>query len=158
MSAKRTKPMRLLRAGTAALLALASHDATADCFKQAAAYHRVNPLILRAIAWQESRGRPEAVNVNRNGSTDYGMMQINSIHLRELAQYGVSQKQLMDSCTSVYVAAWHLRKKMNKYGNNWDAVGAYHSETKTERDKYASAIKAIVAQAPNPASGAARNP
>jgi soluble lytic murein transglycosylase-like protein len=52
----------------------------------------------------------------------------------------------MDSCKSVYIAAWVLRQKMNKYGNTWAAVGAYHSETPTRREQYANAIATIVAR------------
>ncbi|WP_018606711.1 lytic transglycosylase domain-containing protein [Uliginosibacterium gangwonense] len=120
--------------------------AATDCFQQAATYHHVNYLVLRAIAWQESRGHPDAVHVNHNGSTDYGMMQINSIHLPELSHYGITRQHLMNSCSSVYIGAWHLRRMMNKYGNNWKAVGAYHSESASERDKYSNSIKALIDQ------------
>jgi soluble lytic murein transglycosylase-like protein len=130
----------------AALLALASAStlAHADCFDEAARYQKVNPLILRAIAWQESHNRPDAVHRNANGSIDYGVMQINSVHLPVLSQYGISSSTLMEPCKNVYIAAWHLRQKMNKYGNTWAAVGAYHSETPTLRDQYALAIADIL--------------
>ncbi|MFP6557435.1 lytic transglycosylase domain-containing protein [Paraburkholderia sp. B3] len=132
----------------AAALALAgvSTLARADCFDAAAHYQQVNPLILRAIAWQESHNHPDAVHRNANGSTDYGVMQINSVHLPTLAQYGISQSTLMEPCKNVYIAAWHLRQQMNKYGNTWAAVGAYHSETPTQRDRYAQQIAAILRQ------------
>ncbi|MDR5835282.1 lytic transglycosylase domain-containing protein [Caballeronia sp. LZ034LL] len=123
---------------------LAAASAHADCFDEAAKYQKVNPLILRAIAWQESHNKPDAINKNANGSTDYGLMQINSIHLDTLAQYGISSGTLMQPCKSVYVAAWHLRQKMNKYGNSWQAVGAYHSETPALRDKYSAQIIEIL--------------
>jgi soluble lytic murein transglycosylase-like protein len=123
---------------------LASNGARADCFDEAARYQKVNPLILRAIAWQESHNTPDALHKNDNGSTDYGLMQINSIHLPALAQYGISKQALMEPCKNVYIAAWHLRQKMNKYGNTWQAVGAYHSETPALRDRYASQIVDIL--------------
>jgi soluble lytic murein transglycosylase-like protein len=123
---------------------LASDGARADCFDEAARYQKVNPLILRAIAWQESHNTPDALHKNDNGSTDYGLMQINSVHLPTLAQYGISTETLMQPCKNVYIAAWHLRQKMNKYGNTWQAVGAYHSETPTLRDRYASQIVDIL--------------
>ncbi|MEA3124535.1 MAG: hypothetical protein QOD67_1554, partial [Caballeronia sp.] len=44
--------LRLFAIGFGALLAAA--PAHADCFDEAAKYQKVNPLILRAIAWQES--------------------------------------------------------------------------------------------------------
>src|SRR5215469_2364709 len=129
-------------------LALASVStlAHADCFDEAARYQKVNPLILRAIAWQESHNRPDAVHRNANGSIDYGVMQINSVHLPVLSQYGISQSTLMEPCKNVYIAAWHLRQKMNKYGNTWAAVGAYHSESPSLRDEYARQIVAILRQ------------
>ncbi|HDR9834213.1 TPA: lytic transglycosylase domain-containing protein [Burkholderia multivorans] len=124
----------------------ASANAHADCFDEAARYQKVNPLILRAIAWQESRNRPSALNKNTNGSVDYGLMQINSVHLSTLSRYGIDRNTLMEPCKNVYIAAWHLRQKMNRYGNTWQAVGAYHSETPALRDKYARQIAAILAQ------------
>lgn len=134
-------PSRVL---LAVLLVCATPHARADCFEEAAGYQHVNPWVLRAIAWQESRGRADAIHRNNNGTIDYGRMQINSIHLRRLSNYGISKDALMHPCVSVYVAAWRLREMTNKYGNTWVAVGAYHSETPGERDKYARAIQAIL--------------
>ena len=111
---------------------------------EAARYQHVNPLVLRAIAWQESHNTPSALHKNENGSIDYGMMQINSVHLPALSHYGISTRTLMQPCANVYIAAWHLRHQMNKYGNTWAAVGAYHSETPSLRDKYAQQIVAIL--------------
>lgn len=128
--------------------------AQADCFVAAAAYQHVNPLVLRAIAWHESHGNANAVHRNNNGSIDYGMMQINSVHLPVLARYGVSAADLMNPCLSVYVAAWHLHRMMIKYGNTWQAVGAWHSETPAERDRYARAIEALVERMAMPLAGA----
>jgi soluble lytic murein transglycosylase-like protein len=129
---------------TVAATLCAARPAHADCFDEAARYHKVNPLILRAIAWQESHNQPEALHRNANGSTDYGLMQINSVHLPALAHYGISRSTLMEPCKNVYIAAWHLRQQMDKYGNTWAAVGAYHSETPALRDQYAHQIAAIL--------------
>ena len=136
-----------LSAGAAVALAIALHvplTAAADCFEEAAQYHNVNPWILRAIAAQESRFKADTVVRNTNGSVDRGMTGINSIHLPELAKYGITAGDLMDSCKSVYLAGWHLRKKVRKFGNTWTAVGAYHSETPRYRDRYAASIRKII--------------
>ncbi|WP_175891615.1 lytic transglycosylase domain-containing protein [Burkholderia cepacia] len=118
----------------------------ADCYENAARYQQVNPLILHAISWRESRSRADALNRNANGSIDYGLMQINSVHLPALAAFGIEKDALMEPCKSIYIAAWILRQKMNKYGNTWAAVGAYHSETPTLRDQYAKSIATILAR------------
>jgi soluble lytic murein transglycosylase-like protein len=118
--------------------------AHADCFDDAAAFHHVNPWILRAIAARETGFKPNTVSRNTNGSADIGQMGTNSVHLPELARYGISQTDLLDSCKSVFVGAWRLAKMVKKYGNTWDAVGAYHSETPYYRDLYKALIRQII--------------
>ncbi|WP_418939839.1 lytic transglycosylase domain-containing protein [Paraburkholderia bryophila] len=125
-------------------MACVSLAARADCFDEAAAYQHVNPTVLRALAWQESHNRPDATHVNKNGSVDYGVMQINSIHLPELSRYGVDRHALLEPCKNVYIAAWQLRRMMLKYGDTWAAVGAYHSETPALRDQYAAQVARIL--------------
>lgn len=103
-------------------------------------------MILRAIGWHESRFRADAMHRNENQSIDMGLMQINSIHLAELKRYGIDARTLQDGCASVYIGAWHLRRKIARYGNTWEAVGAYHSETPALRDRYAQSIIGILRQ------------
>lgn len=123
---------------------LASVACHADCIDEASNYHQVHPYVLRAIAFQESGMRPSVVNRNNDGSTDFGMMGINSIHLSELGRYGVKPHQLFDPCVNAYVAAWYLHRKMAKYGNTWRAVGAYHSEAPQAGSLYVAQIKRIL--------------
>ena len=115
-----------------------------DCFEQAGAYQGVNPLVLRAVAWFESKGDAAAVNRNANGSIDVGQLQINSIHFADLARQGIPHRALTDPCVNVFVAAWLLKQKMVKYGNTWQAIGAYHSESPKNRDAYARSIQRIL--------------
>lgn len=68
------------------------------------------------------------------------MGQINSIHFQELAKWGITPQKLMDACVSTYVAAWHLKKGIVKYGNTWFGVAAYHSVTPEHNAKYQSLI------------------
>lgn len=97
------------------------------CIIPAANYHRVNPHVLRAILVVESSLRPDRIGVNRNGSIDVGMAQINSIHFPALAKYGIAPVHLMDPCVATYVAAWQLRRAMAQGGNTWAAIANYHS-------------------------------
>lgn len=132
-----------------ALLALSwcMSDARADCYDDAGMFHSVNPWVLRAIVYKESGFNPSVVHPrNRNNSEDIGVAGINSIHLPELASYGVSREDLRDPCKSTYIAGWHLRKQIRRYGNTWAAVGAYHSATPFRRDQYAAQIRQIIEQ------------
>jgi lysozyme-related protein Hpa2 len=135
--------LAFLLAALAALLALAG-NAQADCFTDAARYHHVNPLVLRAIALVESGGNPKAINHNRNGSVDLGELQINSIHQRELARYGIAPPDLLDACKNIYIGAWILRGRMDQYGNTWEAIGAYHSATPAYRDRYVQRVQQAI--------------
>lgn len=118
--------------------------ACADCIDAAAARHQVDATVLRAIGWQESRLRPEALGRNANGSTDLGAFQINSVHLAELGRYGIDRKALGDGCLSAEVAAWHYRRQVDTYGDNWQAVGAYHSQTTARAAWYANQIATVL--------------
>jgi soluble lytic murein transglycosylase-like protein len=135
---------RYVFAALAVSLACGAAYAADDCFNQAAAYQGVNPSVLRAVAWLESKGDASAVNRNANGSIDVGQLQINSIHFGDLARQGVPHRALTDPCINVYVAAWLLKQKMVKYGNTWRAIGAYHSESPKLRDAYARSIQKIL--------------
>lgn len=118
--------------------------AKADCFDDAAQYHKINPWVLRAIAAQESGFKPLTIGRNSNNTVDIGEFGINSVHLPELAKYGISKEDLLDGCKSAYVASWRLAKMVRKYGNSWIAVGAYHSENPGPRDLYAALIQRTI--------------
>jgi len=133
--------MRIPTFYLAIALWLFSASARADCFDDAAMYQGVNPWTLRAIAGVESSFDPMAVHRNTNGTIDRGLTQTNSVHLAELAKQGIRPEALFDACTSVYTAAWLLRKKIIKFGNTCAAIGAYKSETPSVQAKYIELIK-----------------
>ena len=118
--------------------------ALADCIADAAARHQVHPEVLRAIGWLESRLRPDAIGRNADGSVDVGAFQINSVHLPELARYGIDRQALRDGCVSAEVAAWHYRRQIARLGDTWLAVGAYHSRTAPRGAWYANQVAAIL--------------
>jgi len=92
------------------------------------AQNKIPPLLLMAIAQTESTMNPNARNRNSNGTVDIGLMQINSVHLPKLSQYGISEATLQnDACTSVKVGAWVLAQCIADHGYNWRAVGCYNT-------------------------------
>lgn len=116
------------------------------CFEEAGARYGVAPVLLQAIAIQESGMRPHALNRNRDGSYDMGLMQINSRWLPTLARHGITQDQLWDPCVSVHVGAWILAGNFRRMGLNWDAVGAYNASTPVLRMRYAQVISGKLQQ------------
>ena len=114
--------------------------ARADCIDDAAAWRRINPQLVRAIAQQESGMRADAVNVNRNGTEDLGLMQVNSSWLPRLARFGIRREHLFNACVNAYVGTWILASNIRQFGPTWKAVGAYNSPTPVHQLVYANSI------------------
>jgi hypothetical protein len=107
------------------------------CFEQAALTYNINPLLLWAIAKVESNFNPNALNKNKDGSYDIGIMQINSSHLKTLKKYGLINKSLIwEPCYNIHVGAWILSKCIQKHGYTWEAIGCYNAVTPWKRKKY----------------------
>ncbi|WP_321905851.1 lytic transglycosylase domain-containing protein [Paraburkholderia tropica] len=133
--------MRPLFIATAAALAsVTPFVAHADCLDDAAAFRHISVQLVRAIAKQESGMRADAVNVNRNGTEDIGLMQINSSWLPKLARYGIRREHLFNACVNAYVGTWILASNIRQFGPTWKAVGAYNSPTSAHQLVYANSI------------------
>lgn len=150
-----------MKACTAALLALAALPiGTASargipygkafpwdgCFQQVGDYYRISPLLLRAIAWQESSMKPSAIGRNPNpamrGEYGIGLMQISSWHLPKLRAMGVSEEMLLNNvCLNITVGAWILADNVGRHGLTWEAVGRYNATTNWKKRDYAAKIQ-----------------
>jgi len=98
------------------------------CLRAAAQYQRLPYELLKAVARVESSFNPRAVNkLNRNGTEDIGLMQINSAWLPLLRSYGITRASLFDPCTNAHVGAWILAQNVARFGYTVQAVGAYNA-------------------------------
>jgi len=77
-----------------------------------------------AIAEAESGGNPSAVNVNKNGSIDTGLWQINSVH------YSSHELDPRDVFTPIGQA--RDMYKISKGGTDWNAWTSYSYQTKPD--------------------------
>jgi soluble lytic murein transglycosylase-like protein len=112
----------------AVLCIVACSAAQADCFDRAAARFKLNADLLRAMAEQESGNREDAVGpLLADGNRALGKLQVNTIHLPELAKYGVTREDLMTECGSVFTGAWIFAGYVRRVGYTWQAVGIYNT-------------------------------
>lgn len=100
-----------------------------NCWVKSGVKYQIDPWLLMAIAYTESRFNPNAISpANRNGSRDYYFMQINNrVWFPTLKKYGISTEHLKNACVSVDVGAWILSHSFKMYGYKWSAVGAYNT-------------------------------
>ncbi|EMV5898767.1 lytic transglycosylase domain-containing protein [Escherichia coli] len=106
-----------------------------SCFIQAGKRYLIAPELLKTIAQQESGLVATAINHNKNKSgkiisTDYGIMQINSVHIPELKKLGVIKNKdelLKKPCLNIHTGAWILARHFQRCGVNWECLGSYNA-------------------------------
>lgn len=135
---------KLLAAVLLALALLLPRSVAAFCFEEAGETYGVPPGLLWAIAKVESNFNPAAVGYNRDGSYDYGVMQINS---RWADRFGLSLwNSLGDPCTNVKVGAFILADCLGRYGYTWEGIGCYNAISLDKRAAYARNVITILEQ------------
>ena len=106
----------------------------AFCFDEAGREYGINPDLLESIARLESNFNPEAINRNRSGSWDVGLMQINSTWIGAMGLDG--QELTRNPCYNVMIGAKILKQCISKHGYTWEAVGCYNAVNPTYRVRY----------------------
>lgn len=105
-----------------------SYYVSADCFDKAGRDYRIDPDLLRAIAWHESKHNTAAIGKNKDGTVDIGIMQINSRNFYHLEKFGITQYHIKnDPCMNIYTGAYYLSSAFSRWGYNWTSVGAYNA-------------------------------
>lgn len=142
----------LVRGWTACILLLAGvvlpgcgQAGQADCVQLTADRFGLPVSIIQAILKVEGGRVGQAVR-NSNGTEDLGPMQINTVWLPRLAEYGVTRRQLQhDRCVNILVGTWILASQLQAAKEMegpaqrrlWWGIGAYHSRTPQHNVKYA---------------------
>lgn len=114
----------------------------AACVMSAAGSYELPPAIIWSLLSIEG-GKVGTISSNSNGSKDLGPMQINTIHIPEIAKGSdasvttVARSLIEDPCYNIAIGAWHLRQKIEEVdGDFWQGVGRYHSKTPHVQSRY----------------------
>lgn len=115
-----------------------------ESFKAHCAHYSVPESLALAIACQESKFHPWAVNIqgksyfpasreealeliNSKGkgrSYDLGLMQVNVWWLRRL---GIAPEMAIEPKNNILLGVWILAQEIQRHGLNWKAVASYHT-------------------------------
>jgi len=104
-----------------------------SCFVSAGNYYSIDPYLLMSIGWVESRFNPRALNRNRDGSYDLGIMQVNTRWKSYLKKFGIELSHLWDPCYNIHVGAMILRHCIDNHGYSWKAVDCYNKGVRKAR-------------------------
>lgn len=86
--------------------------------------------LLKAIAITESNLNHTAINMsNSNGTSDFGLMQINSIHLNRYQN--INETDLLNPSINVYIGAEILHRCIAKHKLNYKAINCYNGRVKS---------------------------
>ncbi|MBI2948535.1 MAG: lytic transglycosylase domain-containing protein [Verrucomicrobia bacterium] len=90
--------------------------------QSAARQYGVDPALIKAVVWRESRFRSGA----RGTAGEIGLMQIRSLAAEEWAEaerlFFFSHEQLLDPNTNIRAGAWYLGKLLKRYRLSDDPV------------------------------------
>lgn len=135
-------------------------------FEEAAHTWGVPAAWTQAIAYVESGLSPWALNIEGKGyhfdskekalakakeaeaegrSFDSGVMQVNNFWLKK---YGIPLEAALDPLANIYLGSWILKQEIARYGENWNAVGAYHSPNADRGRRYAEMVKGALGKGP----------
>lgn len=118
---------------------------TEECVLVATRRYDVHPIVLSLIlsvegGWSGARVR------NSDGSYDLGLAQINTIHMPELRNYGLSEAMVMNNdCINFGIAAWHLRRvahdqTVESLDDFYRVAARYHSKTPKYNEIYSGKL------------------
>lgn len=121
-------------------MAILINDVPVVCINQAAEAFHVPAQLILSVMKQENGRNGDAIH-NKNGSIDYGIMQINSSWLPTLSKYGYSKYDLQfDPCKNVTAGTWILAKSLAEGKSLWSGIGNYHSHTPKYNEVYRNKI------------------
>jgi len=98
-------------------------------------------LLLKSIVIVESGENPKAIHKNRNGTTDYGLGQINTIWVKGLELD--TAKLISEPEYNLKWSAYILRHCLDKYGWSWEGLAHYHNSKAIYGLKYMLQVKEV---------------
>jgi soluble lytic murein transglycosylase len=107
------------------------HNAYDDAIASAAARHGVDPLLVKAVIWQESRFHPEKLG----GHGERGLMQVTEPAAQDWVKAeGIETfvpEDLLDPKTNIEVGTWYLGRALRHWSGQADplpfALGEYNA-------------------------------
>lgn len=120
--------------------ALVINDVPIECINEAAIVYHVPATLIVSVLLTEG-GKIGSARFNTNGTYDYGPMQINTVWLNKIRDYGYSKYDIQfNPCANVWVGTWILSQRIAEANNLWYGVGSYNSYSLPQNFKYSNKV------------------
>ncbi|EJM7338064.1 lytic transglycosylase domain-containing protein [Escherichia coli] len=148
----RSPKVKFLTIFTLSILITKISFASSACFNEAGTMFRIEPNLIKAIALVESNLKKDSIGKNRDKknnikSFDYGLMQINQMHIPMLKKRGIikDERDLLDNpCLNIKIGTEILYKHFSRCGMTWQCLGTYNAgfamDNQKKRLQYAQII------------------
>ncbi|EEX1430656.1 lytic transglycosylase domain-containing protein [Escherichia coli] len=148
----RSPKVKFLTIFTLSILITKMSFASSACFNEAGTMFRIEPNLIKAIALVESNLKKDSIGKNRDKknnikSFDYGLMQINQMHIPMLKKRGIikDERDLLDNpCLNIKIGTEILYKHFSRCGMTWQCLGTYNAgfamDNQKKRQQYAKKI------------------
>ncbi|EES4403769.1 lytic transglycosylase domain-containing protein [Escherichia coli] len=148
----RSPKVKFLTIFTLSILITKMSFASGACFNEAGTMFRIEPNLIKAIALVESNLKKDSIGKNRDKnnnikSLDYGLMQINQMHIPMLKKRGIikDERDLLDNpCLNIKIGTEILYNHFSRCGVTWQCLGTYNAgfamDNQKKRLQYAKKI------------------
>jgi soluble lytic murein transglycosylase-like protein len=124
------------------MLPVMINDVPVSCINHVAIVYHVPASVILSVMKAENGKNGDAIK-NKNGTIDYGVMQINSIWLPKISAYGYTKNDLQyNACKNVAVGAWLISRNMAEGKAVWRSIANYHSHTPVHNKIYRDSLYA----------------
>lgn len=114
-----------------------------ECINRAAIVYHVPATLITSILVTEG-GKVGSATPNKNGTYDYGPMQINTIWLNKLQEFGITQEDIQyNPCINVWVGTWILSQRIADSSNLSYGVGSYNSYSPPQNYRYRTKVSGV---------------
>ena len=139
----RSPKVKFLTIFTLSILITKMSFASSACFNEAGTMFRIEPNLIKAIALVESNLKKDSIGKNRDKknnikSFDYGLMQINQMHIPMLKKRGIikDERDLLDNpCLNIKIGTEILYKHFSRCGMTWQCLGIYNAGFEMDNQK-----------------------
>jgi len=123
--------------------ALLINGVPVECINQAAITYRVPAVLIVSVLLTEG-GKIGSMTPNKNGTFDYGPMQINTVWLDKVKPYGFTEHDIQyNPCVNVWIGAWILGQRIADATDVWYGIGSYNSYSLPQNYRYKNKVSDI---------------